>query len=81
MNVSYPEAPDIQRLIDGAQRIVIVQADNPDGDSLGSALALKLLRYERPSSRQRISERLHEVALHRLTKLRIDLVCDRHHSG
>ena len=50
-----------------------------------SALALKLLRgvlrYERPSSRQRIAERRHEVALHRLTKLRIDLVCDRHHSG
>lgn len=41
MQVSYPEAPEIKKLVDGAQRIVIVQADNPDGDSLGSALALE----------------------------------------
>ena len=38
-----------------------------------SALALKLLRgvlrTNDPQARQRISERLHEVALHRLTKL------------
>jgi len=31
----------IKELIDGAQRIVVVQADNPDADSLGSALALE----------------------------------------
>ena len=31
----------IKQLIDKAQRILIVQADNPDGDSLGSALALE----------------------------------------
>lgn len=41
MTVTYPEATDIQNLIAGAQRIVVVQADNPDGDSLGSALALE----------------------------------------
>lgn len=37
----YPEASRIQELIASAQRIVIIQADNPDGDSLGSALALE----------------------------------------
>jgi phosphoesterase RecJ-like protein len=37
----YKEAQEIQRILDGAQRIVIMQADNPDGDSLGSALALE----------------------------------------
>lgn len=31
----------LQTLIDGVRRIVVVQADNPDGDSLGSALALE----------------------------------------
>lgn len=30
-----------QRLIDKAQKIIICQAENPDGDSLGSALALE----------------------------------------
>lgn len=38
---SYPEIAKIRELLDGAQRVVIVQADNPDGDSLGSALALE----------------------------------------
>ncbi|HSX37044.1 MAG TPA: DHH family phosphoesterase, partial [Patescibacteria group bacterium] len=37
----YKEADEIQEIIDGAERIVIIQADNPDGDSLGSALALE----------------------------------------
>src|SRR5580700_862606 len=37
----YPETEKIKQLVDAAQRIVIVQADNPDGDSLGSALALE----------------------------------------
>jgi phosphoesterase RecJ-like protein len=37
----YEEAGRIKDLIDKAQKIVIVQADNPDGDSLGSALALE----------------------------------------
>ncbi len=30
-----------KKLIDDAQKIVVVQAENPDGDSLGSALALE----------------------------------------
>lgn len=37
----YPEASDISSLLDAAHNIVILQADNPDGDSLGSALALE----------------------------------------
>jgi phosphoesterase RecJ-like protein len=37
----YPEISEIKKHIDAAQRIVIVQADNPDGDSLGSSLALE----------------------------------------
>jgi len=31
----------IKELVDSAQRILVIQADNPDGDSLGSALALE----------------------------------------
>jgi len=31
----------LNKLIDEAQRIVVIQADNPDGDSLGSAIALE----------------------------------------
>lgn len=43
--MSYPEntVSAIKTIIDGAQKIVIVQADNPDADSLGSALALEQL--------------------------------------
>lgn len=32
---------DIQQSVETAQKILIIQADNPDGDSLGSALALE----------------------------------------
>jgi phosphoesterase RecJ-like protein len=32
---------EIKKLIESAQKIVIVQAENPDGDSIGSALALE----------------------------------------
>lgn len=39
--MSYPEAAQINEIVSSAQRIVILQADNPDGDSLGSALALE----------------------------------------
>jgi phosphoesterase RecJ-like protein len=39
--MTYPETETIHAIIKNAQRIVIVQADNPDGDSLGSALALE----------------------------------------
>lgn len=37
----YAEADQIKNIIGAAKRVVIVQADNPDGDSLGSALALE----------------------------------------
>jgi len=37
----YPEAEQIKKIITDANIIVIVQADNPDADSLGSALALE----------------------------------------
>jgi phosphoesterase RecJ-like protein len=37
----YTEAEQIKQMVDEAQTIVIVQADNPDADSLGSALALE----------------------------------------
>lgn len=32
---------EAKKLIDDAQKIVVIQAENPDGDSLGSALALE----------------------------------------
>jgi phosphoesterase RecJ-like protein len=38
---TYPEADQIKQIVDSARKIVIIQADNPDGDSLGSALALE----------------------------------------
>ena len=38
---NYPEANHIQEIISQAYRVVVVQADNPDADSLGSALALE----------------------------------------
>lgn len=37
----YPEAAKIKTLLEGAKRVLILQADNPDGDSLGSSLALE----------------------------------------
>jgi phosphoesterase RecJ-like protein len=41
MSSSYPQATQIKEIVDKAQKIVILQADNPDGDSLSSALALE----------------------------------------
>lgn len=41
--MKYDEASNIQKLIDDAKSIVIIQADNPDSDSLGSALAMELI--------------------------------------
>jgi len=38
---TYPESQKISDLLSSAKRIVIMQADNPDGDSIGSALALE----------------------------------------
>lgn len=43
---SYPETEEIRKLLESAQRILIIQADNPDGDSLGSALALEQILGE-----------------------------------
>lgn len=37
----YSEADQISQLLSATQKIVIIQADNPDADSLGSALALE----------------------------------------
>ncbi|HVI60807.1 MAG TPA: DHH family phosphoesterase [Candidatus Saccharimonadales bacterium] len=39
--MKHPEADQIKQIVADAQKIVIIQADNPDGDSLGSALALE----------------------------------------
>lgn len=39
--MQYSEAEKIQEIVSQAQKVVIIQADNPDGDSLGSALALE----------------------------------------
>lgn len=36
-----PEINKIKEVINDAQNVLIIQADNPDGDSLGSALALE----------------------------------------
>lgn len=41
MSTAYPEADQINSLIADAQTIVVMQADNPDGDSLATALALE----------------------------------------
>ncbi len=41
MSVIYPEAEQIGKLLADANKIVVVQADNPDGDSLASSLALE----------------------------------------
>ncbi len=40
---NYSEADKIQNLVKDARRIVIMMADNPDGDSVASALALEHL--------------------------------------
>src|SRR5271154_4664996 len=39
----YKETDKIKQIVGAADKIVIVQADNPDADSLGSALALEQL--------------------------------------
>ncbi len=38
---NYPAAETIRQLIQAANHILIIQPDNPDGDSLGSSLALE----------------------------------------
>lgn len=37
----YPHANQLRDIVNAAQRLVVIQADNPDGDSLASALALE----------------------------------------
>ena len=39
--MTYKESKEIGELVNNANKILIMQADNPDGDSLGSALALE----------------------------------------
>lgn len=39
--MKYKELPDVKDFFDTHQSFVIIQADNPDGDSLGSAIALE----------------------------------------
>lgn len=38
---NYPQVQDIKSVVNAAAKIVIVQADNPDGDSVASSLALE----------------------------------------
>lgn len=42
----YPESKQVKDIIESATDIVIIQADNPDADSLGSALALEAILIE-----------------------------------
>ncbi|RTK94794.1 hypothetical protein EKI60_02730 [Candidatus Saccharibacteria bacterium] len=43
---NYPEATQIDSIIKDAEHIVVVQADNPDADSLASSLALEQIMGE-----------------------------------
>ncbi|HVO86199.1 MAG TPA: DHH family phosphoesterase [Candidatus Binatia bacterium] len=43
---NYPEAEQIKSILDSANKIVVVQADNPDADSLASSLALEHILEE-----------------------------------
>jgi phosphoesterase RecJ-like protein len=44
--MKYDESVKIKQILDSAQEIVVVQADNPDADSLGSSLALEAILDE-----------------------------------
>lgn len=44
--MNHQETQNIREILDGAKHIVIVQADNPDADSLASALALEQILGE-----------------------------------
>ena len=44
--MKYPDAEKIQSLIAAAKKIVIMQADNPDGDSVATALALEQILHD-----------------------------------
>lgn len=43
---TYEDAAKLRALLDAANHIVVIQADNPDADSLGSALALEQILSE-----------------------------------
>lgn len=43
---TYTETESIKEIISAAKNIVIIQADNPDGDSLASSLALEQILHE-----------------------------------
>lgn len=47
MTKDKDEVGIIERLVEGARHIVVIQADNPDADSLASALALEAILDER----------------------------------
>lgn len=44
--MNYPEADKIQAILAESKKIVILQADNPDGDSLATSLALEQILHE-----------------------------------
>jgi bifunctional oligoribonuclease and PAP phosphatase NrnA len=44
--MTYTQADEIAELVTAAKHVVVLQADNPDGDSLGSSLALEELLSE-----------------------------------
>lgn len=46
MATKYPETEKIKALLSDAQKVVIIQADNPDGDSLASSLALEQILHD-----------------------------------
>ncbi len=46
MKTTDNTAGEVKQLIDSANHIVVIQADNPDADSLGSALALEAILEE-----------------------------------
>ncbi|HEX5447836.1 MAG TPA: DHH family phosphoesterase [Candidatus Saccharimonadales bacterium] len=46
MNTKYSQASAIKKAVDSAKSIVIIQADNPDSDSLASSLALEEILSE-----------------------------------
>lgn len=43
--MKYPDIEEVQSIVAAAQHIAIIQADNPDADSLGSALALESILH------------------------------------
>lgn len=44
--MTYPEAELIKEMLENAHKVIVMQADNPDGDSLASSLALEQILGE-----------------------------------